>query len=211
MLTFLYVVHFLVCFILIGVVLLQRGKGQDLGASLGGGGANTIFGSRGAGNFLTKMTTGSAIIFMITSLSLSYLGYKSSDARLFDESEPFVPEGTAVPRPDAGLEEIPAAAGADGGGEETGGLVEVPSGDAAAPAAETAPEAASAPSDETAPADASGEAPIEGAAEAPAVTPSAGSGAASGESAAPAPAAEATPPAVDPAAANAPTEAPKQP
>ena len=57
MLTFLYVLHFLVCFILIGVVLLQRGKGQDLGASLGGGGANTIFGSRGAGNFLTEITT----------------------------------------------------------------------------------------------------------------------------------------------------------
>ncbi|MBK7947779.1 MAG: preprotein translocase subunit SecG [Deltaproteobacteria bacterium] len=72
MLTFLYVLHFLVCFVLIGVVLLQRGKGQDLGASLGGGSANTIFGSRGAGNFLTKMTTGSAIIFMITSLTLSY-------------------------------------------------------------------------------------------------------------------------------------------
>ena len=49
------------CFILIGVVLLQRGKGADLGASLGGGGANTLFGSRGAGNFLSKMTTGSAI------------------------------------------------------------------------------------------------------------------------------------------------------
>ena len=109
--TFLYVLHFLVCFILIGVVLLQRGKGQDLGASLGGGSANTIFGSRGAGNFLTRITTASAIIFMGTSLSLSYLGYTSSDVRLFDESEPFVPEGSAVPAAqESGLEEIPAAA-----------------------------------------------------------------------------------------------------
>jgi len=84
--TFLYVLHFLVCFVLIGVVLLQRGKGADLGASLGGGGANTIFGSRGAGNFLSKITTASAIIFMGTSLSLSYLGYQASDVKLFDQT-----------------------------------------------------------------------------------------------------------------------------
>lgn len=130
--TFLYVLHFLACFILIGVVLLQRGKGQDLGASLGGGSANTIFGSRGAGNFLTRITTASAIIFMGTSLSLSYLGYTSSEVRLFDESEPFVPEGSAVPAAqDSGLEEIPAAAAET----QEGGLVEVPSApDAAAPA-----------------------------------------------------------------------------
>lgn len=131
--TFLYVLHFLVCFILIGVVLLQRGKGQDLGASLGGGSANTIFGSRGAGNFLTRITTASAIIFMGTSLSLSYLGYKSSDVRLFDESEPFVPEGAAAPAAaDSGLEEIPAATGAAASpdvsaGTAEGALVEIPS------------------------------------------------------------------------------------
>ena len=141
MLTFLYALHFLVCFILIVVVLLQRGKGQDLGASLGGGGANTIFGSRGAGNFLTKITTASAIIFMGTSLSLSYLGYQSSDVRLFDQSEPFVPEGTTPKEAASGLEEVPAAAGAadaaapaEGAGD--GGLVEIPSAaDAGAPAA----------------------------------------------------------------------------
>ena len=86
--TFVYALHFIVCFVLIGVVLLQRGKGADLGASLGGGGANTIFGSRGAGNFLTKITTGSAIVFMGTSLTLSYLGYQSSDVRLFDSDAP---------------------------------------------------------------------------------------------------------------------------
>lgn len=131
--TFLYVLHFLVCFILIGVVLLQRGKGQDLGASLGGGSANTIFGSRGAGNFLTRITTASAIIFMGTSLSLSYLGYKSSDVRLFDESEPFVPEGAAAPAAsDSGLEEIPAATGTAASPDAPaataeGALVEVPS------------------------------------------------------------------------------------
>ncbi len=149
--TFLYVLHFLVCFILIGVVLLQRGKGQDLGASLGGGSANTIFGSRGAGNFLTRITTASAIIFMGTSLTLSYLGYKSSDVRLFEESEPFVPEGSAAPEADeSGLEEIPAAA-TDPDSEEAA-LVEIPSASAgndagaadAEPVAPAVPTAASA-------------------------------------------------------------------
>ena len=118
--TFVYTLHFIVCFVLIGVVLLQRGKGADLGASLGGGGANTIFGSRGAGNFLTKITTASAIIFMGTSLTLSYLGYQASDVRLFDGTEPIpveAPTGEALPAEPAGLQEIP---------EESGGLQEIP-------------------------------------------------------------------------------------
>lgn len=127
--TFLYTLHFIVCFILIGVVLLQRGKGADLGASLGGGGANTIFGSRGAGNFLTRMTTVSAIIFMGTSLTLSYYGYKASDVRLFDETQPFeVPAadgGAGTKEQEGGLEEVPAA-GADAGTDAGGGLVEIP-------------------------------------------------------------------------------------
>ena len=123
--TFLYALHIIVCFVLIGVVLLQRGKGADLGASLGGGSANTIFGSRGAGNFLTKITTASAITFMGTSLALSYLGYQASDIRLFDGTEPYeIPiEGDAPAPPDAGgLEEIPTAMD-----EAAGGLVEIPS------------------------------------------------------------------------------------
>ena len=130
--TFVYALHFIACFVLVGVVLLQRGKGADLGASLGGGSANTIFGSRGAGNFLTKITTASAVTFMATSLTLSYYGYQASDIQLFDGEQPFeVPiEGDAPVESDAGgLEEIPTAAD-----EASGGLVEIPSGgDAAEP------------------------------------------------------------------------------
>ena len=125
--TFLYALHFIVCFVLIGVVLLQRGKGADLGGSLGGGSANTIFGSRGAGNFLTKITTASAITFMATSLSLSYLGYQSSDIRLFDELEPFeIPRDGADedPAESGGLQEVQL-----GEGEESSGLVEIPTAD----------------------------------------------------------------------------------
>jgi len=122
--TFVYALHFIVCFVLIGVVLLQRGKGADLGASLGGGSANTVFGSRGAGNFLTKITTASAITFMATSLTLSYYGYQASDIQLFDGTEPFeIPvEGDGPALPDSGgLVEIPTASD-----EASGGLVEIP-------------------------------------------------------------------------------------
>ena len=118
--TFIYALHFIVCFVLMGVVLLQRGKGADLGASLGGGGANTIFGSRGAGNFLTRITTASAIVFMGTSLTLAYLGYQSSDVRLFDEDAPFdveIPGAAAIEEAEGGLQEIT---------EEAGGLQEIP-------------------------------------------------------------------------------------
>jgi len=85
MMTMILVLHFMVCLVLITVVLLQRGKGADLGAALGGGGANTVFGSRGAGNFLTKLTTGSAIVFMFTSLSLAYFSSHDSEVALFDK------------------------------------------------------------------------------------------------------------------------------
>ena len=72
---FLTVVHVATCVFLVAVVLLQHGKGADIGAAFGAGASNTVFGSRGAGNFLTKLTTGSAIIFMLTAsiISLNFL------------------------------------------------------------------------------------------------------------------------------------------
>jgi preprotein translocase subunit SecG len=89
--------HVIVCIFLVAVVLLQRGKGAQVGAVFGGGGGATMFGGRGAGNFLTKLTTGAAIVYMLTSLSLSYLGITGSGERLFDdpsaiESEAAEPE-----------------------------------------------------------------------------------------------------------------------
>jgi preprotein translocase subunit SecG len=103
--TFLTVLHVMVCLVLILVVLLQRGKGSDIGAALGGGGGNTVFGGRGAGNFLTKLTTGAAVTFMLTSLSLSYLTNVEQEVFAFDEEvvEETLPEGEASPD---GLEEI---------------------------------------------------------------------------------------------------------
>ena len=72
MTTILTVVHILVALLLIGIVLIQRGQGADMGASFGGGGAQTLFGSRGSGSFLGKATGGLAAVFMLTSLSLAF-------------------------------------------------------------------------------------------------------------------------------------------
>lgn len=116
MMTVLLALHFMVCFVLIAVVLLQRGKGADLGAALGGGGANTVFGSRGAGNFLTKLTTASAVVFMLTSISLAYVSSRESEVGLFDrallEAEQSEQQSEANPgsggTTDPGLEEVGA-------------------------------------------------------------------------------------------------------
>lgn len=66
------IIHIIVCLFLIAVVLLQSGKGAEMGAAFGGS-SQTLFGSRGAASFLSKMTTVAAIVFMVTSLSLAVL------------------------------------------------------------------------------------------------------------------------------------------
>jgi len=82
------VLHVIACVFLIAVVLLQRGKGAQVGAVFGGGAGATLFGSRGAGNFLTKLTAGAAAVFMLTSLSLSYFGITAAGERLFKDGAP---------------------------------------------------------------------------------------------------------------------------
>ncbi|MBF0281222.1 MAG: preprotein translocase subunit SecG [Zetaproteobacteria bacterium] len=78
MATMLMVFHVIVAVLLIGVVLVQRGQGADIGASFGGGGAQTLFGSRGSGSFLGKMTGALAAIFMVTSLTLAFFTQQES-------------------------------------------------------------------------------------------------------------------------------------
>ena len=86
--TFLSVLHIVVGLFLILVVLLQAGKGAAMGASLGSAGSQAMFGSSGAGNFLTKLTTGAAIIFMVTSLSLAVVSTdKNHDSVIGDVEE----------------------------------------------------------------------------------------------------------------------------
>lgn len=109
---FLIALHVIVSIFLIAVVLLQRGKGAEMGAVFGGGGSSTVFGSRGAGNFLTRLTTGAAVVFMLTSLGLSYNYTTASSDRLFDAPVPG--EDGAAPATDQPLfEEVGQAPAAD--------------------------------------------------------------------------------------------------
>ncbi|QOX78633.1 preprotein translocase subunit SecG [Trichlorobacter lovleyi] len=73
MTTLIAILHVLISLFIIGVVLLQSGKGAEMGASFGSGGSQSVFGAGGGGNFMTKLTTAAAIIFMLTSLTLAYL------------------------------------------------------------------------------------------------------------------------------------------
>lgn len=69
----LLIIQILVALGIIGLVLIQHGKGADAGAAFGGGASGTVFGSRGSGNFLTKMTTVLAVLFFANSLMLAWL------------------------------------------------------------------------------------------------------------------------------------------
>jgi len=92
--TIVTVLHVIVCFFLATVVLLQQGKGSDVSAVFGGS-SQTLFGSSGAGNLLTKLTSASAIIFMITSLTLTYGAARQSTKSLFDSAPATVPAPVA--------------------------------------------------------------------------------------------------------------------
>ena len=96
-------IHVLSCLFLIVVVLLQTGKGADMGAVFGGG-SQTLFGSGGAGNFLTKLTTATAITFMVTSLILTRYG--TGRAPISDLIQ-------QLPSPAAQTETVPPPSAAD--------------------------------------------------------------------------------------------------
>ena len=160
-------IHIFACVFLIAVVLLQTGKGADMGAVFGGGSSETVFGSSGAGNFLTKLTTGIAILFMLTSLVMTYGLARQTSQSLFDD----VP-APAAPQTDGAEEATDAAPAVD---VEEGQAEDTQS--AAPPLTETTP------SEETSAAPAETEASLESPssaaadseepqAEAPAETPS---------------------------------------
>lgn len=77
MYTLTVILHIIVCFLMIAAILLQAGKGAEIGASFGGS-SQTVFGSRGPGTFLSKITVGAAIVFMLTSLSLALLSKQAN-------------------------------------------------------------------------------------------------------------------------------------
>ena len=123
-------IHVLACVFLIVVVLLQTGKGADMGAVFGGG-SQTLFGSSGAGNFLTKLTTAMAAAFMLTSLILTWGASRSASSRLIERLP-----AAAAPAPAA-----PSPPQANAGGEAP----PPPAAEAPAPPAPSAPPAEAPP------------------------------------------------------------------
>ena len=81
MVILLVIIHIIVSLFIVGVVLLQQGKSADLAGAFGGQGSQTAFGPRGAANLLTKLTTWSAVIFMLTSIGLTVALSRSSADR----------------------------------------------------------------------------------------------------------------------------------
>ena len=139
----LWTIHILVCIFLILVILLQAGKGADMGAIFGGGGSNTVFGASGGQTFMSKMTTALAISFMVLCLILAVVSSHQSS----------VVTGSDVPAP---VDQGAAAPGDEEQGDATGADVEgtAPAADdaAAEPEAATDQPAAEAPA-EAAPSD----------------------------------------------------------
>ncbi len=95
------VIHILSAVAIIGLVLIQHGKGADMGASFGSGASQTIFGSAGSGNVLTRSTTWLAVVFFLTSLGLAVVARDRADAGVELES--------LLANPDAAAAVIPAA------------------------------------------------------------------------------------------------------
>ena len=111
-------IHVIVSLFLIVVVLLQSGKAADLAGAFGGLGSQTVFGPRGSATVLTRATTISAILFMVTSLSLSILANRGSTAapgsNILDKFS--APASTSAPAPAApapATPEVPATPPAD--------------------------------------------------------------------------------------------------
>ena len=104
------ILHVVVSIGLILVVLLQTGKGAEVGAVFGGS-SSTIFGSSGAGNFLTRLTTGMAIVFMVTSLALGYFTSRKPTATIFDSRTPAAEPAAPVPPAPAAQPQQAAPAG----------------------------------------------------------------------------------------------------
>ena len=92
-------VHVITAIVLCGLVLMQHGKGADMGASFGSGSAGSLFGSSGSANFLSRSTAVAATIFFITSMTLTYLYANPSTAQGVMDRQAVVQPAQVVPVP----------------------------------------------------------------------------------------------------------------
>lgn len=105
---FLLIGLLVVALLLIGIILIQQGKGAEMGASFGAGGSNTLFGAPGAGNFLTKSTTILAILFFVIALSISWVKKNSSEeAGIADEAAQLSQAATEEASTEPSVQAIP--------------------------------------------------------------------------------------------------------
>jgi len=96
------IIHVLACFGIIGMVLLQSGKGADIGSAFGGAGSQAVFGSMGTPTLLGKITTGIAIVFTLTSFTLAMLGGERGSSVVREAAPPAsAPANPATPVPPA--------------------------------------------------------------------------------------------------------------
>ena len=115
MVTILTVIHILVCIFMVSIVLLQHGKGADIGATFGGGG-QSLFGTEGPVPLLNKVTTAAAIIFMVTSISLAYISAHRTTSSVMGEYTAPAPAPVEQPSQQAApvQERVPMPAAPDG-------------------------------------------------------------------------------------------------
>src|SRR5690349_23126249 len=99
--TLVIIIHIIACFLMIGAILLQSGKGAEIGAAFGGS-SQTVFGSRGPANFLSKFTVVTAFVFMLTSLSLAILAkQRNFSSTVIDLNQKPAPTAPATTPPAA--------------------------------------------------------------------------------------------------------------
>ncbi|MEX2488408.1 MAG: preprotein translocase subunit SecG [Pseudomonadales bacterium] len=123
--TLILVVHVLAAISIIALVLMQQGRGAEMGAGFGSGSSGTVFGSGGAGNFMTRLTTTVAVIFFLTSFGLAFFAKeKSESARTVGVPEVVQDEAEREAETPA-LEEDTSGAGSTGE-SEIPGVEEVP-------------------------------------------------------------------------------------
>jgi preprotein translocase subunit SecG len=90
--------HILVSVALIAIVLLQSGKGAEMGASFGASGSQSVFGAGGGSTFMSKLTTGAAIIFMLTSLTLAYRSTQPGTSSVMRGAQKAAPQKSVTPQ-----------------------------------------------------------------------------------------------------------------
>lgn len=126
MIQIILVIHVIISLALIGLVLIQQGKGSDIGAAFGSGASNTVFGSSGSASFMTRTTAILATLFFVTSLSLAYFTAQKREPGSALSEEPVKTQ----PAPASEIPSIPSSNSSSQNGqgsEASGGQSEVPS------------------------------------------------------------------------------------